>query len=75
MFLGIFRGTYSEGLRSSEIAEGNVPRKFPMPIPRKISSELPRIGPSEISSEYSEELSDDLVVLGVSSEIKFLGIP
>ncbi|KAF3521120.1 hypothetical protein DY000_02059842 [Brassica cretica] len=26
-------------------------------------------------SVYSEELSDDLVVLGVSSEIQFLGIP
>ncbi|KAF3524677.1 hypothetical protein F2Q69_00050150 [Brassica cretica] len=51
--------------------EGHVPRKFPMQIPRKISSELPRTGPSEISSEYT----DDLVVLGVSSEIQFLGIP
>ncbi|KAF3530848.1 hypothetical protein DY000_02041909 [Brassica cretica] len=51
MFLGIF-----EGLRSSEISEGHVPLKFPMQIPRNISLELPRIGPSEISSEYTEEV-------------------
>uniref|UniRef100_A0A0D3D573 Uncharacterized protein n=1 Tax=Brassica oleracea var. oleracea TaxID=109376 RepID=A0A0D3D573_BRAOL len=43
-FLGIFRGTHS-----SEFSEGSVPRKFPMKILRNISSELPRIGPSEIS--------------------------
>ena len=63
-----------------------------MKIPRNISSELLRIGPSEnpskypegliprkfprnISTVYSEELSDELLVLGVSSEIRFLGIP
>ncbi|KAF3591156.1 hypothetical protein DY000_02024980 [Brassica cretica] len=54
-FLGIYRGT-----RSSEFSEGSVPRKFPMKIPRNISSELPRIGPSESPSEspskYPEEV-------------------
>uniref|UniRef100_A0A0D2ZXC0 Uncharacterized protein n=1 Tax=Brassica oleracea var. oleracea TaxID=109376 RepID=A0A0D2ZXC0_BRAOL len=48
-FLGIFRGT-----RSSEFSEGPVPRKFPMTIPRNISSELPRIGPTESPSKYPE---------------------
>ncbi|KAF3532519.1 hypothetical protein DY000_02040601 [Brassica cretica] len=54
-----------------------------MKIPRNISSELPRIGPSENPSKYPEEalpwypeeLSDEHVVLGISSEICFLGIP
>ncbi|KAF3562957.1 hypothetical protein DY000_02010980 [Brassica cretica] len=69
-FLGIFRGN-----PSSEFSEGAVPRKFPMTVPKNISSELPRIGPSENPSVYSEEISDELVVLGVSSEICFLGIP
>ncbi|KAF2590529.1 hypothetical protein F2Q70_00038278 [Brassica cretica] len=50
-FLGIFRG-----LRSSEFSEGSVPRKFPMKILRNISSELPRIGPSESPSKYPEEV-------------------
>ncbi|CAN6935833.1 unnamed protein product, partial [Brassica oleracea var. botrytis] len=48
-FLGIFRGT-----RSSEFSEGSVPRKFPMKILKNISSELPRIGPSESPSKYPE---------------------
>uniref|UniRef100_A0A0D3B455 Uncharacterized protein n=1 Tax=Brassica oleracea var. oleracea TaxID=109376 RepID=A0A0D3B455_BRAOL len=74
LFLGIFRG-----LRSW---------KFPMKIPDENSeehfvgtSENWTIGKSiEISqgsspSVYSEELSDELLVLGVSSEIRFLGIP
>ena len=65
MFLGIYRGT-----RSSEFSEGAVPRKFPMTVPRNVSSELPRIGPSENPSVYSEEISDGLVVLGVSSEFR-----
>ncbi|KAF3510390.1 hypothetical protein F2Q69_00009033 [Brassica cretica] len=46
-----------------------------MTVSRNVSSELPRIGPSENPSVYSEEISDELVVLGVSSEICFLGIP
>ncbi|KAF3557857.1 hypothetical protein F2Q69_00013304 [Brassica cretica] len=50
-FLGIFRGT-----RSSEFSEGSVPRKFLMKILRNISSELPRIGPSESPSKYPEEV-------------------
>ncbi|KAF2558275.1 hypothetical protein F2Q68_00017720 [Brassica cretica] len=50
-FLGIFQGT-----RSSEFSEGSVPRKFPMTIPKNISSELPRIGPSENPSKYPEKV-------------------
>ncbi|KAF3589762.1 hypothetical protein F2Q69_00029819 [Brassica cretica] len=50
-FLGIYRGT-----PSSEFSEGSVPRKFPMKILRNISSELPRIGPSESPSKYPEEV-------------------
>ncbi|KAF3606579.1 hypothetical protein DY000_02046829 [Brassica cretica] len=47
MFLGIFRG----------FSEGPVPRNFPMKnIPRNISSELPRIGPSESPSKYPDEV-------------------
>ncbi|KAF2537917.1 hypothetical protein F2Q68_00023384 [Brassica cretica] len=83
-FLGIFRGT-----RSSEFSEGSVPRKFPMTIPRNISSELPRIGPSENPSKYPEEVlpryiprsfptnwcSSEFPRKFVSSEICFLGIP
>ena len=69
-FLGIFRG-----LRSSEIPDENSEEHFVG------TSEDWTIGKSiEISrgsspSVYSEELSDELVVLGVSSEICFLGIP
>ena len=69
-FLGIFRG-----LRSSEIPDENSEEHFVG------TSEDWTIGKSiEISrgsspSVYSEELSDELVVLGVSSEICFLRIP
>nr|VDD32242.1 unnamed protein product [Brassica oleracea] len=69
-FLGIFRG-----LRSSEIPDENSEEHFVE------TSEDWTIGKSiEISrgsspSVYSEDLSDELVVLGVSSEIHFLGIP
>uniref|UniRef100_A0A0D3CXM9 Uncharacterized protein n=1 Tax=Brassica oleracea var. oleracea TaxID=109376 RepID=A0A0D3CXM9_BRAOL len=69
-FLGIFRG-----LRSSEIPDENSEEHFVG------TSEDWTIGKSiEISrgsspSVYSEELSDELVVFGVSSEIHFLGIP
>ncbi|KAF2568759.1 hypothetical protein F2Q68_00025477 [Brassica cretica] len=83
-FLGIFRGT-----RSSEFSEGSVPRKFLMKIPRNISSELPRIGPSESPSKYPEEVlpryiprsfptnwwSSEFPRKFVSSEICFLRIP
>uniref|UniRef100_A0A0D3D311 Uncharacterized protein n=1 Tax=Brassica oleracea var. oleracea TaxID=109376 RepID=A0A0D3D311_BRAOL len=67
-FLGIFRG-----LRSSEIPDENSEEHFVG------TSEDWTIGNSiEISrgsspSVYSEDLSDELVVLGVSSEIHFLG--
>uniref|UniRef100_A0A0D3EB69 Uncharacterized protein n=1 Tax=Brassica oleracea var. oleracea TaxID=109376 RepID=A0A0D3EB69_BRAOL len=69
-FHGIFRG-----LLSSEIPDENSEEHFVG------TSEDWTIGKSiEISrgsspSVYSEELSDELVVLGVSSEIRFLGIP
>ncbi|KAF3530909.1 hypothetical protein DY000_02038923 [Brassica cretica] len=69
-FLGIFRG-----LRSSEIPDENSEEHFVG------TSEDWTIGNSiEISrgsspSVYSEDLSDELVVLGVSLEIYFLGIP
>ncbi|KAF2556062.1 hypothetical protein F2Q68_00017239 [Brassica cretica] len=36
--------------------EGYVPRKFPMKILMNISSEFPRIGPSESPSKYPEEV-------------------
>ncbi|KAF3600065.1 hypothetical protein F2Q69_00034554 [Brassica cretica] len=50
-FLGIFRG-----IRSLEFSGGHVPWKFSMNILRNISSELPRIGPSESPSKYPEEV-------------------
>uniref|UniRef100_A0A0D3E4U9 Uncharacterized protein n=1 Tax=Brassica oleracea var. oleracea TaxID=109376 RepID=A0A0D3E4U9_BRAOL len=82
MFLGIFRGTTFlgnfQGPRSSEIPDANSEEDFVG------TSEDWTIGnflgiyrgspPSVYSEELSEELSDDLVVLGVSSEIQFLGI-
>ncbi|KAF2558224.1 hypothetical protein F2Q68_00017524 [Brassica cretica] len=69
-FLGIFRGT-----RSSEFFDKNSEENFVG------TSEDWTIGKSiEISrgsspSVYSEELSDEQVVLRISSEICFLGIP
>uniref|UniRef100_A0A0D3E5W4 Uncharacterized protein n=1 Tax=Brassica oleracea var. oleracea TaxID=109376 RepID=A0A0D3E5W4_BRAOL len=79
MFLGIFRGTpflgIFRGTRSSEFSDENSEEYF------FGTSEDWTIGKSiEISrrsspSVYSEELSDGLVVLGISSEICFLGIP
>ncbi|KAF3550507.1 hypothetical protein DY000_02005579 [Brassica cretica] len=63
------------GLRSSEIPDENSEEHFVG------TSEDWTIGKSiEISrgsspSVYSEDLSDELVVFGVSSEIHFLGIP
>uniref|UniRef100_A0A0D3CRZ7 Uncharacterized protein n=1 Tax=Brassica oleracea var. oleracea TaxID=109376 RepID=A0A0D3CRZ7_BRAOL len=69
-FLRIFRG-----LRSSEISDENSEEHFVE------TSEDWTIGKSiEISrgsspSVYSEDLSDELVVLRVYSEIHFLGIP
>ncbi|KAF3518673.1 hypothetical protein DY000_02059268 [Brassica cretica] len=87
IFLGIYRGTHSSEY-SEGILPRNIPREsflgifrgpssseIPHEVPRKVSSELPKIGPSENPSVYSEEISDELVVLGVSSEICFLGIP
>ncbi|KAF2577425.1 hypothetical protein F2Q68_00003891 [Brassica cretica] len=71
-FLGIFRG-----LRSSEIPDENSEENSEEHFVG--TSEDWTIGKSiEISrgsspSVYSDELSDELVVLGVSSEIRFLG--
>uniref|UniRef100_A0A0D3EEP2 Uncharacterized protein n=1 Tax=Brassica oleracea var. oleracea TaxID=109376 RepID=A0A0D3EEP2_BRAOL len=76
-------------IEPSEYTEGHLPRNIPRdPVPLNIprdmfvgTSEDWTIGKSiEISrrsspSVYSEELSDELVVLRISSEICFLGIP
>uniref|UniRef100_A0A0D3CBG9 Uncharacterized protein n=1 Tax=Brassica oleracea var. oleracea TaxID=109376 RepID=A0A0D3CBG9_BRAOL len=78
-FLGIYRWTcsleYTEGPRSSEFSDENSEEYFVG------TSEDWTIGKSiEISrrsspSVYSEGLSDELVILGISSEICFLRIP
>ncbi|KAF3520330.1 hypothetical protein DY000_02060589 [Brassica cretica] len=47
---------------------GSVPRKFLMKIPRNISSELPRIGPSKSPSKFSEEVLPRTCLVGMSSE-------
>uniref|UniRef100_A0A0D3CDB9 Uncharacterized protein n=1 Tax=Brassica oleracea var. oleracea TaxID=109376 RepID=A0A0D3CDB9_BRAOL len=53
-----------EMMKRMYMNKGHFPRKFPRDTFR-----------GSPPSVYSEELSDDLVVLGVSSEIQFLGIP
>ncbi|KAF3602554.1 hypothetical protein F2Q69_00038278 [Brassica cretica] len=79
MFLGIFRGTAFlgnfRGPRSSEIPDANSEKDFVGTSEDWTIGNFLGIYRGSPPSVYSEELSDDLVVLGVSSEIQFLGIP
>ncbi|KAF3531920.1 hypothetical protein DY000_02042017 [Brassica cretica] len=79
MFLGIFRGTTFlgnfRGPRSSEIPDANSEEDFVGTSEDWTIGNFLGIYRRSPPSVYSEELSDDLVVLGVSSEIQFLGIP
>ena len=79
MFLGIYWGTHS-----SEYTEGLVPRNSPKvhflgnsrwKFRGTFSQNFRGKFRGRSPSVYSEEISDELVVLGVSSEICFLGIP
>ncbi|KAF2558593.1 hypothetical protein F2Q68_00013711 [Brassica cretica] len=53
---------YTDGLiprnfpRAPFLGTFTVPRKFPMKVPRNISSEFPRIGPSENPSKYPKKV-------------------
>uniref|UniRef100_A0A0D3BLR6 Uncharacterized protein n=1 Tax=Brassica oleracea var. oleracea TaxID=109376 RepID=A0A0D3BLR6_BRAOL len=69
-FLGIFRG-----LLSSEISDENSEERFLGTSKDWTIGKSIEIYRGSFPSVYSEELSDELVVLGVSSEIHFLGIP
>ncbi|KAF3598736.1 hypothetical protein F2Q69_00034718 [Brassica cretica] len=69
-FLGIFRG-----LRSSEIPDENSEEHFVGTSEDWTIEKSIEISRRSSPSVYSEELSDELVVLGVSSKIRFLGIP
>ncbi|KAF2593894.1 hypothetical protein F2Q70_00043581 [Brassica cretica] len=69
-FLGIFRG-----LRSSEIPDENSEEHFVGTSEDWTIRNSIKISRGSSPAVYSEELSDELVVLGVSSEIYFLGIP
>uniref|UniRef100_A0A0D3DRI4 Uncharacterized protein n=1 Tax=Brassica oleracea var. oleracea TaxID=109376 RepID=A0A0D3DRI4_BRAOL len=79
MFLGIFRGTtFLENFRrprSSEIPDANSEEDFVGTSEDWTIGNFLGIYRGSPPSVYSEELSDDLVVLGVSSEFQFLGIP
>ncbi|KAF2549374.1 hypothetical protein F2Q70_00020403 [Brassica cretica] len=79
MFLGIFRGATFlgnfRGPRSSEIPDANSEEYFVGTSEDWTIGNFIGIYRRSPPSVYSEELSDDLVVLGVSSEIQFLGIP
>uniref|UniRef100_A0A0D3CW77 Uncharacterized protein n=1 Tax=Brassica oleracea var. oleracea TaxID=109376 RepID=A0A0D3CW77_BRAOL len=79
MFLGIFRGAMFlgnfRGPRSSEIPDTNSEEYFVRTSKDWTIGNFLGIYRGSPPSVYSEELSDDLVVLGVSSEIQFLGIP
>ena len=79
MFLGIFRGTTFlgnfRGPLSSEIPDANSEEDFVGTSEDWTIRNFLIIYRGSPPSVYSEELSDDLVVLGVSSEIQFLGIP
>uniref|UniRef100_A0A0D3BZ24 MULE transposase N-terminal all-beta domain-containing protein n=1 Tax=Brassica oleracea var. oleracea TaxID=109376 RepID=A0A0D3BZ24_BRAOL len=79
MFPGIFRGTKFlgnfRGPRSSEIPDANSEEDFVGTSEDWTIGNFLGIYRGSPPSVYSEELSDDLVVLGVSSEIQFLGIP
>uniref|UniRef100_A0A0D3CSR3 Uncharacterized protein n=1 Tax=Brassica oleracea var. oleracea TaxID=109376 RepID=A0A0D3CSR3_BRAOL len=74
-FLGIFRGTTFLG-----IFRGTRSLEFSSKIPRNISSELLRIGPSESPSKYPDEVLPRYIPRSFptnwwSSEICFLEIP
>uniref|UniRef100_A0A0D3A7E8 Uncharacterized protein n=1 Tax=Brassica oleracea var. oleracea TaxID=109376 RepID=A0A0D3A7E8_BRAOL len=69
-FLGIFRG-----LCPSEISDENSEKHFVGTSEDWTIGKSIEIFRGSSPSVYSEELSDELVVLGVSSEIRFLGIP
>ncbi|KAF3522019.1 hypothetical protein F2Q69_00050181 [Brassica cretica] len=79
MFLGIFRGATFlgnfRGPRSSEIPDANSEEYFVGTSEDWTIGNFLGIYRGSPPSVYSEELSDDLVVLGVSSEIQFLRIP
>uniref|UniRef100_A0A0D3E4X9 Uncharacterized protein n=1 Tax=Brassica oleracea var. oleracea TaxID=109376 RepID=A0A0D3E4X9_BRAOL len=79
MFLGIFRETTFlgnfRGPRSSEIPDANSEEDFVGTSEDWTIRNFLRIYRGSPPSVYSEEFSDDLVVLGVSSEIQFLEIP
>ncbi|KAF3487523.1 hypothetical protein F2Q69_00052605 [Brassica cretica] len=87
MFLRIYRGTHSSeytedsflgifrGLRSSEIPDENSEENFVGTSEDWTIGKSIEISRGSYPSVYSEELSDELVVLGVSSEICLLGIP
>ncbi|WZZ78866.1 hypothetical protein YC2023_099438 [Brassica napus] len=70
MFLGIFRGTCSSEFSDENSEEHFVGTSKDWTIGKSIE-----ISRGSSPSVYSEELSDEQVVLGISSEICFLGIP
>ncbi|KAF3571232.1 hypothetical protein F2Q69_00058379 [Brassica cretica] len=70
MFLGIYRGTHS-----SEYTDENSEEHFVRTSEDWTVGKSIEISRGSSPSVYSEEISDELVVLGVSSEICFLGIP
>uniref|UniRef100_A0A0D3AVR0 Uncharacterized protein n=1 Tax=Brassica oleracea var. oleracea TaxID=109376 RepID=A0A0D3AVR0_BRAOL len=63
------------GLRSSEIPDENSEEHFVGTSEDWTIRKSIEISRGSSPSVYSEDLSDELVVLGVSSEIYFLGIP
>ncbi|KAF3528531.1 hypothetical protein DY000_02040148 [Brassica cretica] len=71
MFLGIYRGTLVPRNFPRVHFLGVFRRKFRGTFRRNFRGKFRGRSPSV----YSEEISDELVVLGVSSEICFLGIP
>ncbi|KAF2546589.1 hypothetical protein F2Q70_00020846 [Brassica cretica] len=68
-------GRGKRGPRSSEIPDANSEEYFVGTSEDWTIGNFLGIYRGSPPSVYSEELSDDLVVLGVSSEIQFLGIP
>ena len=70
MFLGIFRRFISSEFSDENSEEYFVGTSEDWTIGKSIE-----ISRGSSPSVYSEELSDELVVLGISSEICFLGIP
>ncbi|KAF3536722.1 hypothetical protein F2Q69_00023548 [Brassica cretica] len=78
MFLGIFRGATFignfRGPRSSEIPDANSEEYFVGTTEDWTIGNFLGIYRGSPPSVYSKELFDDLVVLGVSSEIQFLEI-